>query len=438
MPHPPAPLSVCAALVLAAGCAAPAPATAADRCNGQPLCRDLGHFTASVTKVNVTRTNAVTAYQGVRTMVRFTNVSPRPIVLAYRDRSSAVSDDKGLAYRWSAKSYGIGVVTANTADPQFRLEPGESREASFDGVLQYSMRQQVAGSVFSHDLTIVELALVEGQRIRELRDHAISFSGLTASAGYAAAAGAGATAATAGTLVRADAAPPAAAPPQEPALPAAAEAAAPALAGVPPPSPAPQAAPAAPAAPPRPAAATAAECPPDRCQAQGPLVAQVLRVNVTKAGNVTAYQTVQSVVRFTNVSSRPLVLAYKQGSGTTSDETGAAYRYAFKTQGIGLVGNGSADPQFRLAPGESRDASFAATLQYNVRHSVPGRVFSQDITIAELEVLGPSQMRSAHEYALSFSNLSAGGSGAPLPAGAGADPAQAINGIVNLLKGFKK
>lgn len=382
----------CAAASLTA-LALPAAMAAYDPCAGVANCRNLGPFTATVVKVNVTRQDSVTAYQGVRTTVRFTNVSDRPLILGYRDHSSAVSDNQGLAYRWSAKAYGIGVVARGSADPQFQLAPGESREASFDGVVQYSMRRQVAGNVFSHDITIVELGLVGGQQVRELRDHAVGFTGLIASSGFAAG---------------------------------------------------PRDATAAPAAPPQAAAGHSGGCAgaaPGSCQEAGPLVAQAVRVNVTQSGNVTAYQTVRVTVRFTNAGAEPLILGWRKGSSAVSDETGQAYRWASKVAGIGIVDGGSADPQFRLAPGEAREAAFEATLQYSIRRSHPGRVFSQDMTIVQLGVVGPTQVRSLHDYALSFSNLS---SGMAAPGGVGAmaagapDVAETINKVVDVFKAFKK
>ena len=388
------PLSLCAALALAAA----APAAHADACGGVPTCRDLGPFTASVVKVNVTRQDRTTAYQGVRTTVRFTNVSRQPIVLGYRDHTSSVTDNNGLAYRWSSKAEGIGVVGRGTADAQFRLAPGESREAAFEGVLQYSMRRQVAGNVFSHDITIVQLAPVSAQQVREVRDHVVSFSNLTASNGYAASA----------TAPVRDAGP---APTQEPF-----------------------------AAPPtRPTAAgrSGGDCPTTgACQATGPLVANVVRVNVTRSGNVTAYQTVRATVRFTNASDEPLILAYRQGSGAVSDETGRPYRWGFKAYGIGVVERNGADPQFRLAPGESREAAFEATQQYDVRAAHPGNVFTMDMTMAQLAVVGAGQVRTLHDYALGFSNLR--GSAGASSAVAAPDVARAVNQVVDLFKDMKR
>ena len=50
-----------------------------------------------------------------------------------------------LAYRWSAKATGIGVVDRNGADAH-SASRRQTREASFDGVLQYSLRRQVAAT----------------------------------------------------------------------------------------------------------------------------------------------------------------------------------------------------------------------------------------------------------------------------------------------------
>ena len=64
------------AVLAAAACG---PVLAADPCQGIAHCQNLGAFTATAVKVNVTRQDNVTAYQGVRTTVRFTNIGPRPI-----------------------------------------------------------------------------------------------------------------------------------------------------------------------------------------------------------------------------------------------------------------------------------------------------------------------------------------------------------------------
>jgi hypothetical protein len=385
--------AVRAGLIVTAALAGAGGARAADPCDGATHCRNLGPFTASVVGVNVTRQDSVTAYQGVHTTVRFTNIGTRPLVLAYRDKTSAVSDNNGLTYRWSSKATGIGVVARGVADPQFQLAPGESRDASFDGVVQYSLRRQVAGTVFQHDFTIVQLAMAGPQPIREVRDYAVSFAQLSATSG----AGAGAGAAMA--------------------LPSG---------GAP--------------------AATAQGCDgAGACQVQGPVQASVVRVNVTDSGGVTAYHTVRTTLRLRNLSDQPLILGYRNKSGAVSDNNGLAYRWSSKAQGIGLVDANVADPQFRLAPGEAREASFESTLQYSTRRQVPGHVFQHDLTLALLQVVGPSQVRAASDLAFSFANLSASGglggsAGQPpqAPNAATAQNMETVNKVVDLFKSLKR
>jgi hypothetical protein len=212
------------------------------------------------------------------------------------------------------------------------------------------------------------------------------------------------------------------------------------------PTPQPAADPAAPAAP---AAAANTGCDgaeAGSCQASGPLVARVLRVNVTRSGSVTAYQGVRTTLRIQNVGTQPLILGYRKDSAALSDNTGQAYRWSSKAEGIGSVDANSADAQFRLAPGQSRDAAFESTLHYNVRHSQPGHVFSHDLILVELQVVGPGQVRSVQDHALSFSELRAnsgyGGAVAAGDSGGTAasvdDAAQAIGKVVDLFKSMKK
>jgi hypothetical protein len=183
--------AACAAAAFGAAALATGPVHAAPGCesvSGVQACQNLGPFLASAVRVGISRKDGPTAYVGVRTTVRFQNVSDRPLILAYRVGSQKVTDDAGLVYNWNRGSYelkaisGIGFVTRDGADPQFVLRPGEAREASFEGVLQYSMRRQVPGTVYTHDLTIVELEVASSRQVRMVRDHAVSFPGLRAGA----------------------------------------------------------------------------------------------------------------------------------------------------------------------------------------------------------------------------------------------------------------
>ncbi len=152
---------------------------------GALACQDLGPFVASAVKINVTRKDGRSSYQRVRTTVRFTNTSAQPLILAYRLRSQKVTDDNGHAYNKNAgyrderMVSGIGVVGGGSADPQFVLQPGESRDAAFEGLLQYGGANLVPGTVFGHDLTIVQLQVLSAAQVRSVRDYAVSFSNLT-------------------------------------------------------------------------------------------------------------------------------------------------------------------------------------------------------------------------------------------------------------------
>ncbi|MFA6262523.1 MAG: hypothetical protein WC760_13735 [Bacteroidia bacterium] len=171
-------------VLLAAACCTVHVAVAApppEGCDpGVLACQALGGFVASAVRINVTRKDANTAYQGVRTTIRLFNHGPRPLVLAYREGSSRVSDDNGNVYGWRrAEVAGIGVVSRGKADAQFVLASGESREFSVDGVLQYSRARTVAGNVFTHDLTLVEMQPISPTQVRMVRDHLLSFTNLT-------------------------------------------------------------------------------------------------------------------------------------------------------------------------------------------------------------------------------------------------------------------
>jgi hypothetical protein len=370
-------------------------AWASDPCAGAPHCRVDGPLMSQVVQVNVTDSGGVTAFHGVRTTIRFTNLGQTPMALGYQDRSSRVSDDRGLLYKWSSKAEGIGRVTRDNADPQFQLAPGESREANFTNVLEYSVRHSVPGQVFEQDFTLVRLTVLSNGKVRSAGTYALGFPGLTATSGLGAAS--------------------AGAPPV---------AAAPALGG---------------------GAGACGSLP--NCQAQGPLRVQVVGVNVTDSGGVTAHHTVRTTLRIQNIGTEPLILAYPYESAQLTDDQGLSYRWgkvggteARYVHGIGLLRDGSVDTSFQLAPGEAREASYESVLQYSTRHTHPGTVFSFDITLAQLALLGNRQVQTQRQYTMNFSNLSATSGLAGLGSGGAgaANAAQAVGQIVNLLKGLGK
>ncbi len=145
-----------------------------------------------------------------------------------------------------------------------------------------------------------------------------------------------------------------------------------------------------------------------RCYAAGPFVAEVTRVVPSKAGQ---WYIVRMMIKFTNVSPGRIILGYKAGSGLAVDDRGNRYPgdagRASRVTDIGWVTTRSADPQFALAPGESRSASFESWLGI-YRGTQAGTVWSYDLTIDQLEILPSLQVRTAREYAVTFKDLKGG------------------------------
>ncbi len=186
-------IAPCAAVALLLAAGAPNGANAADPCAATPNCRVDGPLMSQVVKVNVTDSGRVTAYHSVRTTLRIRNLGNQPVIVGYRVGSASLTDNQGHSYGWGRSGtsearyvQGIGEVSRNGADPQFRLAPGEAREASFERILQYSKRNAVPGNVFSLDLTLAQLAVVGNRQVRTEREYALSFSNLTANSGLGA------------------------------------------------------------------------------------------------------------------------------------------------------------------------------------------------------------------------------------------------------------
>ncbi len=382
----------------------------ADACTGLEHCRLDGSLRSQVVRVAVTDSGGVTAYHGVRLTLRLSNVGAQPLVLAYKDHSAQLTDEKGLVYKWSVKAAGIGVIGRDNADPQFQLAPGETREAQWESVLQYSTRNTVVGSVFDQSLTLAGLSVLNDQHIRTQREYLLDFPGLRATDGIGAQAGGQAVAMQ-----------------REPAP----QFGAPGMNNN--------------AAPPPQAQGDACAGQPS-CQAQGPLVAQVIGVAVTDSGGVTAYHGVKLTLRVRNVGNEPLILGYRVGSAQLSDDQGLAYNWgrsgsseARYVHGIGEVSKDVADPQFQLAPGESRDFQIDRILQYSTRRTVVGTRFNFDLSLVRLAIVGPKQVRPQADYALNFPNLTGGGG---FGGGAGVqratDVGNAVKNLADLLKGKGK
>ena len=187
----PAPAPAAGAPPAAAQAAPATPEPAVDPCGGRPACFSAGTFTAEVTGLT---TSQQSNYWYVQLRVRFQNHSGAPVVLAYQNGSGTLVDGDGLRYKvGSAKDVsGIGIVTRDSADPQFVLGPGETRTASLTYAYhRYAGSPTPGSTVFSPDFVVEQLEVLPSRQIRSVREHLVSFTGLAAKDSPATALGTG-------------------------------------------------------------------------------------------------------------------------------------------------------------------------------------------------------------------------------------------------------
>ncbi|HWK75455.1 MAG TPA: hypothetical protein VNQ81_14345 [Povalibacter sp.] len=170
----------------AAALAAPAPESTAatvvpvvDACASQPRCYNAGPFTAQVTQVTTSQSGSSHL---VRLNIRFHNISTQPLILGYTQSSGTMIDNYGNRYtidwRYPNHVTGIGLVTSGKADPQFVLNPGESRNAAFE----YSryVGKTAIGTAFNPDLAVEQLQVLPSQQVRSIREYSINYPNLSA------------------------------------------------------------------------------------------------------------------------------------------------------------------------------------------------------------------------------------------------------------------
>jgi len=354
-------LSLSMAVLLVAGASTRGTAQTPACTPGDRGCAEVTTFTATVTdfRQSVSGNNRL-----VSATLRFQNRTARPLVLGYVSGSGLVTDDQGVRYTVGSNAVrGIGEVNNNTFDPKFTLQPGEFSDARFEFVWQPT-RGQIYGTTFEIDLAIREIDPAGRDQYRLGRDHALHFEGFPREAVASGAAPAGGTAA-----------------------PAAAAAVAPVMQKDP------------------------CEGQP-RCNYAGPFVAELIRLNKSVTGPYNDV-TLDFTVRFSNVSTEPLVLGYKSGSSGAVDDAGNRYLWGRpgthdgSATGIGLVVSGrSADPSFQLAPGKFRDATFK--VWFRAGRKVQGTSYAYDVSIIQLEILPSNQLREVREFAVGFQDVAPG------------------------------
>ena len=127
----------------------------------------------------------------IRLNVKFRNVTNQPIILAYHSGSSVAVDNYGSRYFWGragthdTSATGIGLLAGRTADPQFTLNPGETRTATWQ-LFRPRPPTSPIGSGYTWDVTIDQLEVLPGV-IRSIREYALNFPDLAARAGAMAA-----------------------------------------------------------------------------------------------------------------------------------------------------------------------------------------------------------------------------------------------------------
>jgi hypothetical protein len=168
--------------------AAPAPQVAAnlpDACGGKAGCYDAGPFVAEIVNTVATRENYARPWHTVRLNVRFRNKTNEPIILGYMTGTAVLIDDLGNRYAPSTApedAKGIGKVAARSADPQFVLKPGEARNATFaqGRVMRGTQNAGIVGMKYTFDMSIAQLEILyNGQQIRTVREHSLSFPSFT-------------------------------------------------------------------------------------------------------------------------------------------------------------------------------------------------------------------------------------------------------------------
>lgn len=172
----PAPVTSSAAGAVAAAAVAPI----IDACAGRSKCYSSGPFVAEVSHF----TGASSGRNHVlRMTLKFRNVTAQPIILAYHAGSNSITDNIGQRYYWGRagthdlSASGIGIVESNKADPQFILQPGDSREASFQ-LVRFNVGNSQIGTGYTYDVVIDQLEPLPGGQIRSLRSYSIEFPDL--------------------------------------------------------------------------------------------------------------------------------------------------------------------------------------------------------------------------------------------------------------------
>lgn len=154
----------------------------ASGCAGQTGCIEVASFTATVTGF---RPAAQGGAPTVALTLELRNKSPRPLVVGYLENTGVATDDRGNRYTIaSGEVGGIGVVSTNSFDPRFVLQPGAS------GVVNLQFVSAGAGSAASGSSWNIEIGIREIDKLSEKqyrlgKAHLLQFRGYRGTGGAA-------------------------------------------------------------------------------------------------------------------------------------------------------------------------------------------------------------------------------------------------------------
>lgn len=344
---------------------ASSPSALADDCAGNARCFSTQSFTASLSDV---RTSTQGNVHHLTLTFQFRNKGAQPLTLGYVGYSGVVADDQGNRYREDrspAGLRGIGLVTDRSIDPRFTLVLGETASATISFVGSFDANV-IRGTVFNVDFAVSEITAAGANQYRTGRQHSLSWSGLTAGSGSVAT---GSPATQSQTFA---------------------------------------------------AAATV----PTRCKDGAACVDSgafdielvSLVESMGPANRSPRTHHLRITLRATNRADTQLRLGYMAGSALAINSAGNRYtshyignlsREQKVVQGIGLVGEGNADPGFVLTPGASRNFTIEVYHSINPREPRGASPYSLDLTLVELVVTPSNQVTTLREHSISFPALTA-------------------------------
>jgi hypothetical protein len=342
-------------------------------CPGVQFCEEVNDFAVTITDFRASL-NAPTKV--LTATLRFRNKSDHPVTLGYIPGSGVGADERGNRYTANdADIRGIGIIGSRGVDDKFVLQPGQESDARFS--YYWGAGRAIFGTTFEIELTVREIIPLENNQLKLGAESPLRFTGLTHRS-------------ITGPVSKATlpTASPAGAPPSQTSV----------------------------ATSPQVDHCAGSKQP---CYDAGPFSATL--VGLTAAMANFRHHSVRMTIAFKNWTDQPLILAYKNATNSMTDNLGNAYywgragTYDGSVQGIGIVYPGrSSDSKFRLAPGQSSNATFSM-IRYEAGKLQKGTAFTLDTVIVELSILPNGQQTEiVREYSVHLPDLTGtGGAVAP-------------------------